>query len=433
MDSTIIILTLIAIVASIAIGFKFNVNSGIIAMALAFLLGVFGMGMKINEVVAYWPTTIVFFLIAISLFYNYAVGNGTMEVLGKKLLYLLGGNAKLIPFVCFAVSAVVAMLGAGGSTNAIVGPFIFAMCLQAGIHPVITACAIGLGTLLGSDNPFNGQGGIVSIGLLESFGYTEAFKMQLYCWFNDIIKEVLVMVIVYIVCRGFKSKKITVDKPEAFSPVQKKTMYLIVGSFIIMVVPSFLAMFVKNDVMAIITKFCQPQCVMILCAVIAPFLKLGDQRDTFKRLPMNTFIMIAGMSFLIGVATQAGLVEAISDILKNSVPTFLVGPVLLILAAFLSFFSSGLTVVCPLMYPLVPGLAEGLGLNPIMLISCIYIGAMCSSLSPFSTGGSMIIGACPDTDTKDLLSKKMILVSAIYIPLIGVVMAALGLFNFFHL
>lgn len=429
----ILILTLLAIVISIGVGFKFNVNSGIIAMGFAFLIGILGMGLKANAIIGYWPTTIVFFLLAISLFYNYAVANGTMGILGKKLLYVLGGNAKLIPFVCFAVSCVVAMLGAGGTTNAIVGPFIFAMALEAGIHPVITACAIGLGTLMGSDNPFNGQGGIVSIGLLESFGYGEAFRMQLYCWFNDIFKEILVMVIIYIVYKGYKGKKIKVEKPEAFSPVQRKTMILIVGSFILMVVPSFLAMFIKNDMMALITKFCQPQCIMIVCAALAPFLKLGDQRDTLKRLPMNTFIMIAGMSFLIGIASEAGLVDEISNMLSNNVPIFLVGPVLLLLAAFLSFFSSGLTVVCPLMYPLVPGLSESLGLNPVMLISCIYIGAMCSALSPFSTGGSMLVAACADIETKDYLSKKMVIVSAVYIPLLGVLMAASGLFGFFRL
>lgn len=429
----ILVLTLLAIVVSIVVGFKFNINSGIIAMGFAFVIGVLGMNMKVNAIIAYWPTTIVFFLLAISLFYNYAVANGTMGVLGKKLLYMMGGNAKLIPFVCFAVSCIVAMLGAGGSTNAIVGPFIFAMALEAGINPIITACAIGLGTLMGSDNPFNGQGGIVSIGLLESFGYTEAFRMQLYCWFNDIIKEVLVLIIIYIVFKGYRNSKITVEKPEAFTPVQKKTMYLIVSSFVLMVVPNFLAMFIKNDVIAIVAKFCQPQCIMILCAIVAPFLKLGNQRDTFKQLPMNTFIMIAGMSFLIGIATEAGLVESISGFLSNSIPTFLVGPMLLILAAFLSFFSSGLTVVCPLLYPLVPGLEASLGLNPVMLISCIYIGAMCSALSPFSTGGSMLVAACADVEVKDYLSKNMIWVSAIVIPAIGVIMAVIGLFGFFHL
>ena len=257
--------------------------------------------------------------------------------------------------------------------------------------------------------------------------------MQLYCWFNDIIKEVLVMVIIYIIFKGFKGKKVQVEKPESFTPVQRKTMYLIVGSFVLMVVPSFLAMFIKNDFMNLVTKFCQPQCIMIICAVLAPFLKLGNQRDTLKQLPMNTFIMIAGMSFLIGIATEAGLVETISGFLSNSIPAFLVGPMLLILAAFLSFFSSGLTVVCPLLYPLVPGLEASLGLNPVMLISCIYIGAMCSSLSPFSTGGSMLVAACPDTETKDYLTKNMIWVSALVIPAIGVVMAVTGLFSFFSL
>ena len=52
----ILVLTLVAIVVSLVAGFKFNVNSGIIAMGFAFLIGVVGMGMKVNTVIGYWPT-----------------------------------------------------------------------------------------------------------------------------------------------------------------------------------------------------------------------------------------------------------------------------------------------------------------------------------------------------------------------------------------
>ena len=89
-------LCILAIIVSIAIGWKFKFNTGIIAMGFAFLLGFFGLGMKINDIIAFWPTTIVFYLLSISLFFTYATQNGTMDVLGRKMLYALGGNAKLI-------------------------------------------------------------------------------------------------------------------------------------------------------------------------------------------------------------------------------------------------------------------------------------------------------------------------------------------------
>ena len=173
-----LILCLLAIVASIVIGYKFKFNTGVIALAFAFIIGNLVMGLKVNDIVAFWPTTIVFYLLSIALFFNYATENGTMDVLGKKLLYAMGGNAKLIPLAIAAVSAIVGGLGAGASTPAIVGPFCFVMALSAGCDPVLTAVAITFGNLLGSNNPFNGYGGLIGKKLILENATGELMTME---------------------------------------------------------------------------------------------------------------------------------------------------------------------------------------------------------------------------------------------------------------
>lgn len=102
-----------AIVIAIIVGWKFKINTGVIALAFAFIIGNCAMGLKVNDIIAFWPTTIVFYLLSISLFFNYATINGTMDVLGKKLLYALGGNAKFIPIAIALVCGIVGGLGAG--------------------------------------------------------------------------------------------------------------------------------------------------------------------------------------------------------------------------------------------------------------------------------------------------------------------------------
>ena len=155
------------------------------------------------------------------------------------------------------------------------------------------------------------------------------------------------------------------------------------------------------------------QSVMVFAAILSVFLKLGDEREVIRKIPMNTLILIAGMSMLLGVAKDAGMTDAIANIMSNSIPKALVPASLVGFAAFLSFFSSGTGVVCPLLYPMVEGLAANLGLNPVMLFSCIFIGAMSSSVSPFSTGGAMTIAGCPDMKVKDQLSTWMIPVAVL--------------------
>ena len=65
-------LCIIAIIVSIIIGYKFKFNTGIIALGFAFVIGVIAMGMKVNDIIAFFPTTIVFYLISIAVFFNYA-------------------------------------------------------------------------------------------------------------------------------------------------------------------------------------------------------------------------------------------------------------------------------------------------------------------------------------------------------------------------
>ncbi|MCI8576720.1 MAG: hypothetical protein HFG64_04230 [Lachnospiraceae bacterium] len=427
-------ISLIAIVLAIIIGWKFKVNAGIVAMGFAFLIGVLLVdGGKVSTVISYWPTSIVFYLLAIALFFNYATNNGTMDLLAENLLYALNGNAKLIPWVITVVCAVVAFLGAGASTPAIIGPLAFAIGLSAGIHPVLLAIAVACATTIGGDNPINGFGGVISKSLIEGTAYVEnATQISYYVWINACIKQLLVIAVCYIIFKGYKAERVDVKKPEKFNPTQKKQLVLLLVALAAMVIPAVLNTWVKTPFVSRVAALCQPQSVMVFAAICSVFMKLGDEKEVIRKIPMNTLILIAGMSMLLGIAKDAGMTDAIANIMSNSIPKMFVPAALVGFAAFLSFFSSGTGVVCPLLYPMVEGLSANLGLNPVMLFSCIFIGAMSSSVSPFSTGGAMTIAGCPDLKVKDQLSSWMIPV-AIIIPVSVAIVATLGLFNLFHI
>ena len=169
---------------------------------------------------------------------------------------------------------------------------------------------------------------------------------------------------------------------------------------------------------------------MMLGALLCAILKLGDEKTVIRKIPISTIVMIVGVYSLIKVATEAGLVDFISGVLTSSIPRALVPGAIVLFAAFLSFFSSSTSTVMPLMYPMVPALASGLGLNPIALYTCIFFGGLATACSPFSTGGAVCIAANPYEDQKELLSNKMIIV-ALIVPVITIIAAEVGLFNLF--
>ena len=425
--------SLMAILLAVLVGWKSRTNAGVIAMALACLIKVFFMDGSVNQVIEAWPSKIVFYLIAIALFFNYATANGTMDLLAKKMLYRLRGRAFLIPWVITVVCAVVSFLGAGASTPAIIGPLAFSLGLKAGIHPILLALSVACATTIGGDNPINGYGGVISKGLIEQTVYAEyASKISFAVWMNAVGKQLLVILVASLIFRVRVTQKVEVEKPEEFQPVQRKQLALILGAIAGMLIPMIAVTYAPSEFTRKLVAIMQPQFVMILASLGCAVLHLGSQQVVIEKIPMNTILLISGMSMLLAVAKEAGMVEAISAVMMRGVPKSLVPASLVGFSAFLSFFSSGTGVVCPLLYPMVPHLAQQMGLNPIMLFSCIFVGAMSSSVSPFSTGGAMTIAGCPYRNVKDQHTNWMIPV-AILIPVACAVLASVGAFGFFHM
>ena len=81
------------------------------------------------------------------------------------------------------------------------------------------------------------------------------------------------------------------------------------------------------------------------------------------------------------------------------------------IAAFMSFFSSTTGVVCPALFPLIPGIAAATGLNPIALFACTILGAQSSAISPFSSGGSLILGSYGNDEERNKLFNRLLFVA----------------------
>ena len=169
----------------------------------------------------------------------------------------------------------------------------------------------------------------------------------------------------------------------------------------------------------------------IVGALLCAALKLGDEKKIIKNhIPWNTIVMVGGISMLMGVATVAGAVEFLSNWVSTSIPTFLVPGILVFIAGGMSFFSGAVTVVVPMLVPMVPSLSATTGLNPVLLISCILIGSCCTGLSPFSTGGSLLLSGVKDEQLRDKIFYKQF-IATIVIWILVFIMAMVGVFNIF--
>ena len=122
------LLIVLAIIVSIILGYRTKINTGLFGIAFAYLIGCFFVNMSAKEVIASWPISIFFVIMAVSLFYNYAIVNGTLEKLAMHLLYKCRKFPYMLPFAIFIVATIVAALGAGYFTVMAFAPITLMLC-----------------------------------------------------------------------------------------------------------------------------------------------------------------------------------------------------------------------------------------------------------------------------------------------------------------
>ncbi|MGI6168804.1 MAG: SLC13 family permease [Christensenellales bacterium] len=431
-----LILCIIAIIAAIVIGNVWKLNTGIVAAVFAFIIGTLTMGLTADKIVGFWPDKIFFFIIACGLFFGFAVENGTVDALGKNLLYLTNGRSALIPWIIWIIGFIVGAMGAGVASITIIGPLCFPVAAAAGISPLMTATSIMCGCIVGFNNPFTGQMGVTIMNLIsDAAGYPdEAPFWSMDVWISRVVLMLLLTAAVYIITKSYKAEKVEVQKPEKMSPIQRKTMTLLLTATFFMVVSMLLATVFSNVAwLKAVSRFAQPQAIMTICAVIAMLMNLADTNKVIKSLPMNTALMIAGFTLMMGVAREAGLVESVGAALGSGViPGWLMSSMCLLLGGVMALFCSGTAVVFPLMFPLISTIAQATGADPLGMVIGLTAGSVVSSLTPFTTGGALVIAGCPDAEAQESLSTSLIWLSVIALIVTAIVSLTgfLSIFDF---
>ena len=415
----------VIIVASIALavflGYKTGYNTGFFCIVFAYLIGCFAVGMSTKSLIASWPTSTMFVILSVSLFYNFAAVNGTLEKLSSMLLYACRKFPGLLPYALFLVAVVLSVMGAAYFTVlAFLAPITMAICEESKMDKLTGAVAINCGALAGGNFP-TGALGVVFRGLMETayadnpdIPAADSFSTEFMIFGLAILFSIILITIFRF---GFKEnreigKGVTFKKPEPFDDKQRKTFTLMILMMIVVLVFPILKMIVpSNETISSIAGMIDVGLVAFIFTVIALLLKLAPQKEVVAKVPWNTILMIAGAGMLIAVAVEAGTISQLSAWIGSNVPVFLVPLAFSIVAAFMSFFSSTTGVVTPALFPLIPALAVATGLNPVTLFACTVLGAQSSAISPFSSGGSLILGSYGNDEERNKLFNRLMFVA----------------------
>ncbi len=410
------IISLIALLAAIIIGFVRNSNVGILCMGFSMVLGlVFGLDAK--EILSGFSSSLFIQMVGITYLFAIINSNGTLELLARKMVGLVGKKKALIPFVMYILGFLICAVGPGAIPSLAIIPVIaIPVAVSAGINPIMTAIIGDLGVMSGRMSPLTPEAAVVR-ELMEEQGLT---GNTIPIMISLTITALIVAVLVYIYYKGWKVEKREDETEEALPKFNGKQWLSLAGLLILAVGVLFFSWNVG------LTGF--------LVGSVLIVLGCGEEKKAIKGIPWNVILMVLGVGILMNVISLSGGIDIMVAGLEKIMGHRTAAMIMAITAGFMSFFSSGLGVVFPTLIPTASGLASGLGVGAVELVTVIVIGGTVSGFTPISTTGALIMaGVAQQENAEEKFPQNRLFVELFAVSFIALavlaIMAVIGVYG----
>lgn len=392
------ILSLILLVVVIAVGYLKDINVGVLAIIASFILVMAG-GLDTDMVLDGFPSSLFLNLLGVMFLFAMLQDNGTLSLMSRKLVSLVGNKTFLIPIMVYIIAYTISAVGPGAiSAQAIMLPFSVLLAVQMGIKPYMMSSMALLGTVAGTTSPVALTGIIVG-GIIEEMSFPGVENTLRSMMLDITIMNVFVALVIYVLFKGYKLRpnkdmSAVTHVNEKFNRDQKISL---AGMLVLVVCVLFFGMSVG------LVGFC--------VAIVLSLLKAADDKKALKMIPWSVLVLVGGMSILMDITFDVGGIELLTNFLQSIMNRTIAPFIMTFVSGLTGWFSSGNGVVIPTFVPMAPDLAASLGCSVNEIIISIVAGATVGGLSPFDSGGSMIIGYySQEVEVSDKEQQKMFLV-----------------------
>ncbi len=414
------VLALIIFVAVVIIAFLKKMNVGLLAIAVAVVLGRF-FNIEDKVIISGFSTSLFATLVGITFLFTIVNSTGALELSAKKIVSLVGKKIWLIPIFVYIAGFIIAAVGPGAiPALAIIPPIAVTLALQVGYNPVMLALIGVTGLMAGRMTPITPEGVLIS-GILTGQGLDDVMISVL---ISNIIMTITFSFIVYIVYKGYKVKSEGEGLKLSDTPKFTAQQLISLSGILVMLL---LIIFVKVNV----------GLAAFLVATTLTFFKIGDESISLKNIPWGTIMLVLGVGVLMNIVDLAGGIDVLSNVLSSIMTPKTAAPIMGITAGLLSWVSSALGVVYPTLIPTVGGIVESVGSVTVAeLVAAIGAGGSCAGISPASTGGALILAALASNKanfTKEEEGKVFVslFLWAVFALFLIAALAFLGVFGIF--
>jgi Na+/H+ antiporter NhaD/arsenite permease-like protein len=394
-------ISLIALLFAILISVVFSsLNIGALSIGLSLVVGHYFGGLKVDQIVKGFPTSLFILLAGTTYLFSIASANGTLEKLTAYAIRGVRGRTALLPIVLFFLAFGISSIGPGQITTSalLAGPAML-VADQVGISPLLMALVVGNGAQAGAMSPI-APPGIISANILAKYGLT-GVSMQL--WLNMLIVHFVATVLAYLLFGGIALWRAPRAEAGALlakpaEPFDGKQLATLVGIAVLI----GLVLGVKLDL---------GLGAFAIGSLLVLF-KCADEGKAIKGMPWNTILMVTGVTVLVNLMSDVGGMDLFATLIAKMSTASTVTLVAGFWSGLVSAYASTTGVILPMFLPMAPPLLKQLGAGAsdlLPLVSSIIVCGFIVDLSPLSTTGAVFISNAGPKADKNKLFRDMLI------------------------
>ena len=436
------------------------INMGVIAFVGAFLIGTLVAGMGTKAIMAGFPAELFLTLVGITFLFAQAQNNGTIDWLVRLAVRAVGGRIAAIPWVMFAIAAVLTAVGAvSPAAVAIIAPIALGFAAKYGINPLMMGLMVIHGAQGGGFSPISIYGGITN-KIVQKAGLPIS---ELTTAFVSLGVNFGVALILFFVFGGLRLMRqapagggnaalgmqvpgygtpvaVAAQGPQIFDEAEGEALSeerltrnrspdsvnavnpgpaadagagAIRTSVLTEDVPvtvQQLATVVGLVALAVLTLAYELDIgfVAITIGLLLSMMAPQVQKRAIGQVSWPEVMLIVGVSTYVGVMQKMGTITFVGDSVASLTSPLVVALLLCFVGAIVSAFASSTAVLGSLIPLAVPFLQAGTGVDPIGFIAAMAVASTIVDVSPFSTNGALVLANAQGIDRDVFLRQLMI-------------------------
>jgi Na+/H+ antiporter NhaD/arsenite permease-like protein len=386
--------SLLALLVAIVLSMVSRINVGLLAIAAAWLVGVYLANMKPDAVLNGFPSGLFLTLTGVTLLFSLAEVNHTFEGVASRAFRFVKGDDRLLPAMFFILGFVFAAIGPGAVAGvALVIPLAMALGNRAQLPPLLTALMVANGANAGNLSPISSVGIIANTKMATAgIGGHEGTVML-----ANFLAHALVAAIAYaFYLLWVRRSTVRAETSAVVQPFDRAQIWTL----------SILAIWV----IGVVRFNLHVGLSAFAAALILVAVRAGDEAAAIKKIPWGIIVMVTGVSVLIAVLETSGGMKLFTRMLAAMATPHTVNGVIAFVTGAISTYSSTSGVVLPAFLPTVPGLvAELHGGDPLAISLSINVGSSIVDVSPLSTIGALCVAAVSDPTVSRKLFYQMLI------------------------